>query len=519
VRNAGRGVVSIATVIMMISLLAKLVGFAREQVIASQFGATGLTDAYVAAWAVPQMLVGLIGGAVGMAFLPVFMQCRGGGQEQREGLLGATLRLTGLLLATVSAIAWLAAPLIVSLLVPNFQPEQQALTVTMLRIMLPGVLFSGLSTLFIALLNSFKRFAWPAVSPMLLNFGVIGLTLVLRDRLGITGLGWATLIGTALQFGFLLLLLRKERISLNVRASLGHPGIRQVLVLAGPIVVGTLFGQLYQFVDKGFASGLDAGSIAALNYAMKLTQLPVGIFVTALATAIYPTLAEYAGKGNRAGLSSATGSGIRLLSLVMVPAAAGLIVLRIPIVRLAFERGSFDHEATVQTATALAFYAIGLLGVSNTQVLSRAFYSLQDSMTPVKVNIGAALVNVALAMVLVKPLGHGGLALAYSLAMLLNMTCLIWLLSKKTGQSPDFLPSLAKITGAAAAMGLVVHFLYPRVAGLGQIIALGLAVGVGVLVYLGLVAVLRVEELSQLIATVKRKLGRRRSETPEVAAD
>lgn len=506
--NAGRSVARAATVIMVVSVLAKLVSFAREQVIASQFGATGLTDAYVAAWTVPQMLFGLVGGTISLAFLPMFMQYLGGRDRQQGlGLLRAIFRLTTWLLIAASGVAWMAAPLIISLLVPNFSLEQMALTVTLLRIMLPGVLFAGLSTLMVALLNSFKRFAWPAVAPMLLNLGIIGVALALRDRLGIVGLGWATLAGMLLQFSWLLWLVKRERISLGAMASLRHPGVKRLLVLAGPIAVGTLFGQLYLFVDKGFASGLDAGSISALNYAFKLTQLPVGIFVTALATAIYPTLAEFAGQGDKQGVSNATGAGIRLLSLVMVPAAVGLMVLRVPVVQLAFERGSFDHAATLRTATALAGYALGLLGVANIQILSRAFYALQDSLTPVKVAIGAALANIALDMLLVKPLGHGGLALANSLATLGNMACLIWLLRQKTRQSPGFITSLVKIMGASGVMGGVIYLLYPRLAVLGQIAALGLTVSIGVAIYLVLVAVLGVDELSQVLRVVRKRLG------------
>lgn len=507
--KSGQGVARAATVIMLISVLGKLIGFAREQVIASQFGATELTDAFVAAWTVPQMLIGVIAGAIGTALLPVFMQYMGE-QDKRQGLglLGVTLHLTALLLIIASGVAFVAAPWITKLLVPDFGPEQQALTAAMLRVMLPGVLLSGLATLFVFVLNSFKRFAWSALAPLMMNIGIIATTLLLKDRLGIVGLGWAWLLGMTLQFCFLFWQVKRTEVNLNVKASLRHPGVKQVLVLALPMMVGALFGQVHLFVDKGLASGLDAGSIAALNYATKLAQLPVGIFVTALATAIYPTLAEYAGRGDKAGLANAAGSGVRLLSLVMLPAAVGLFVLRVPIVRLVFERGSFDAGATQLTATALAFYSLGLLGVANIQILSRAFYSLQDSFTPVKVNIGAALVNIALAIVLVKPLGHGGIALANSLAVLGNMVCLVWLLRNKTGQGLGFLASLAKIAAASGIMGGVVYMLYPRLAGLGQIVSLGLAVGAGVIVYLALVAVLGVEELSQIVELAKKRLGR-----------
>lgn len=516
--NTRRQVAKVATVIMIISVLGKLIGFFREQVIASQFGATGLTDAYVAAYTVPQMLSGLIGGTIGTAFLPAFMSLMAG-EDRREGwgLLTVTFRLTLVLLVAVSLLAFVAAPPVVSLLVPNFGAEQKALTVQMLRIMLPGVAFMGLSSLLVSMLNSFKQFAGPALGPLVMNVGIIGLAITLADRWGVVGLAWATLGGSALQFVFLGWQVKRRRVSFSIKARRGHPGLRQVLFLAGPMVVGALFGQLYLFVDKGFASGLEAGSIAALNYALKLTQLPVGIFVMALATAIYPTLAEYAGQNDRAGVAKAVGSGVRLLSLVMVPAAVGLIVLRVPIVRLAFERGSFDGQATLQTATALAHYAIGLLGVSNLPVLARAFYSLQDSVTPVKVGIATALCNILLDVLLVKPLGHGGLALANSLAQLGSMCLLIWLLRQKTRHSLGCAGALGKILAASGVMGLAVYFAHPVLSRFGQIVALGGAVALGLVVYLAVISLLGVEELDQLMAVAKRRLGLRFKEQMKVA--
>ena len=210
--KSGQSVARAATVIMLISVLGKLIGFAREQVIASQFGATELTDAFVAAHTVPQMLVGLIAGAIGTAFLPVFVQYMGEqDKKQGLGLLGVTLRLTALLLIIASGVAFVAAPWITKLLVPDFDLEQQALTATMLRIMLPGVLLSGLATLFVFVLNSFKRFAWSALAPLMMNIGIIATTLLLKDRLGIVGLGWAWLLGMTLQFCFLFWQVRRTR--------------------------------------------------------------------------------------------------------------------------------------------------------------------------------------------------------------------------------------------------------------------------------------------------------------------
>lgn len=498
---------------MVISVVGKLLGFAREQAIAGLFGATRMTDAYVTAFTLPQMIAGLIGGAVSSALLPVFSRYLA--QADRKsgwGLVGAISRVTLAILLVLVCAAAIAAPWLVQVLAPRFTVQEQAATVTMFRIMAPTALFLGMAAVFTVLLNAYKQFGGPALSPLVMNVGIIGAVMLLAGRLGISALAWATLAGALLQVAYLgwqlRRQLRRQQLPWLTSGALRHPGVIEVGRLALPIMVGSLFGQLYMVIDKGLASGLDAGSISAMSYAAKLVQLPVGIFVTALATAIYPTLAEHAGRHDYDGLKRSVSSGLRLLTLVMLPAAVGLIVLRTPIVSLAFERGSFDSAATAKTATALAFYAIGVLGIANQQILVRAFYVLSDSVTPVAVSIGTSLLNIGLAFWLVKPLHHGGLALAYSIAMLVNMAALMLLLRRKMGSSLGVVGSMGKIALAAGFMGGVVLFTYPLLASFGRIIALAGSVGLGILVYFILITMLGVEEMRVLAGMLKKRLGR-----------
>ncbi len=498
-----------ATLLMVISVVGKLLGFAREQAIAGLFGATRMTDAYVTAFTLPQMIAGLIGGAVSSALLPVFSRYLA--QDDRRGgwgVVGAISRVTVATLLLLVCAAFIAAPWLVQVMAPRFTLQEQAATVTMLRTMAPTALFLGMAAVFAVLLNAHKQFGGPALSPLLMNVGIIGAVMLLAGKLGIGALAWATLAGALLQVAYLAWQLRRQQVPWLTSGLLRHPGVIEVGRLALPIVVGSLFGQLYMVIDKGLASGLDAGSIAAMNYAAKLVQLPVGIFVTALATAIYPTLAEHAGRGDHDGLKRSVSSGLRLLTLVMLPAAVGLIVLRTPIVSLAFQRGSFDSVATAKTATALAFYAIGVLGVANQQILTRAFYVLSDSITPVAVGIGSSLLNIGLAFWLVRPLQHGGLALANSIATLVNMAVLMMFLRRKVGSSLGVVGSLVKIALAAGVMGGVVLFAYPLLASIGRIAALAGSVSLGVVVYFVMIALLGVEEMRVLTGMVKKRLGR-----------
>lgn len=503
--QAKRQVAKATLVITMISIVGKGFGFIREQVIASQFGANDLTDAYFAAWAIPLMLVGLVGGAISTAFLPVFLRYVTTGKRQDAWRLAQavwSLSLTVLILATV--LVWAAAPGISRLLVPNFAADEQVLTVRMLRIMLPGVVLMGMATLYSAVLNAFKQFAWPALAPSAMNIGLVIATLVLSQRMGIIGLAWSTLVGVLAQQLLLWGQIRRQRLPLFGLAPWRQEGVKQVGQLAVPILIGTLFSQLYVFVDKGLASGLADGSIAALNYASKLIQLPVSIFVMAVATAIYPALAEFAGRGDRQGLGRAVSAGLRILALLVLPAAIGMLVLRVPLVSLAFERGSFDQVATTKTTVALAYYAVGLVGVANIMLLNRAFYSLHDAITPVKVGIGTAVLNIALDLVLVGPLGHGGLALANSLSVLTQMVFLAWLLQRKWNVPVHVLRPISVIATAAFTMGVIVARFYAHYRTLGNAVAVPLAVLLGVTSYSTFLLVLGNEEAREAVNRLRR---------------
>ncbi len=503
--QAKRQIAKATLVISIISVVGKGLGLVREQVIASQFGATGLTDAYFAAWTIPLMLVGLVGGSLSTAFLPVFLRfLTTGKREDAWKFAQGVWSLSLVLLLTSTGLVWLAAPPIARLLVPNFSAAEHALTVQMLRIMLPGVVLMGTALLYSAILNAFKQFAWPALAPTAMSIGLVVSTLILSGRMGIVGLAWSTLVGVLAQQLLLWGQIKRQRLPLFRRAPWNQEGIKQVGKLAVPILIGTLFSQLYVFVDKSLASGLVEGSIAALNYASKLVQLPVSIFVTAITTAIYPTLAEFAGRGDRLALGRAITAGLRLLALLVLPAAVGMIVLRVPIVKLAFERGTFDQLATGKTTIALAYYAVGLLGVANILLLSRAFYSLHDAITPVKVGVGTAVLNILLDVVLVGPLGHGGLALANSLSVLTQMTCLAWLLQHKWQVPLKVLQPLLQVAAAAAAMGVLVAVFYGRFSAYGNTTAVPLAILLGIVSYSLLLLILGNEEAKQVFQRLQQ---------------
>ena len=493
----------------VLSVLSKLLGFVREQVIAWRFGIGAEVDAYVAAMVIPQILAGSMLGLLATSFLPVYSEERSKGRGAT--LSGTTFAAIALLSFLASLAAIVFAPQLVELLVGNFAPAQQALTASLLRIMAFGTMLMSLLQFLTILCNGHQSFLLPGLSPVVQN-AIIVVGLLAFASIGIVNLAWYTMLGMAIPVLLLIGLALYKRYPLLTRPDFFDPAFIQVLALSAPMLLGALFGQVYIIVDRRLASGLDAGSIAALSFANRLVQLPLGIFVTALTTAVYPALTEFAAKGDKTNFGKTTSASLRGLLLLMLPATVGLIVLRYPVVRLAFERGQFDADATTKTAFAMAYYAVGLLGLSIAPVLVRAFWALQDTITPVKVGIATTLVNIALAVVLVRPLAHGGLALTTSLGALFSTSMSLYLLSKKLGRGKLRLgPLVPKVVLASAVMGVATDLALRVLTPLGDILALGGSVGVGLAVYGLLLLVLKVEEVDQAIAMVFRRIKLRRA--------
>ena len=492
-----------------ISIISKILAFAREQFIAWRFGASASVDSYVAAFTAPQLLAGILGGAVAAAFLPVYTAQRAKSEKAGQRLAGTSLLAVVLISGLGSALMLAFAPAVVRLLVGNFPPEQQVLTVQLLRIMSAGVTLLSLSFFLTMLLNSHKEFMMPALVPVVTNI-VLVLGLIFIGSWGIVGLSVFTTLSMGLPILILIWAIYRRGIKVGFHYAFASSAFRKVAALSVPIFASSAFGQVYQLVDRRLASGLDAGSLASLNFAVKLAQLPIAIFVTALVTAVYPTLAQQASEKDLQGFGETVSASLRGVSLLLIPAAVGMFVLQTPIVRLAFERGSFDEIATAKTAVALGYYAIGILGLAMAQVLARAFYSLQDTLTPVKVGIATATINVALAFILVRPMGHGGLALANSMGYFFNSGMLLLILSSKLKRGAlNFGPLAGKAVLASALMGAVAYGVYGLAASrFGQIISLGAAVGFGVAVYGIMLLLMRVEEVSLVRRRLLRMAGK-----------
>jgi putative peptidoglycan lipid II flippase len=452
---------SAAMVVMFFFVLSRATGLLREMVIGAQFGTSPDLDAYLAAFRVPDLLFQLVaGGALGSAFIPTFASYWvRGDQTGAWRLFSRTLNLVTLALIALAALAaWLALPLTVWVIAPGFTPGQQALTASLMRWMLVGTVVFGASGLVMGALNAVQHFLAPAAAPVVYNLAIIGGAWVLAPQMGVYGLALGAVLGAVGHLAVQAPVLARRGAIYTAEWRLGDPGVREVMRLMGPRMLGLLFVQLHFLVNTILASGLAAGSLSALNYAWLLMLLPLGIFAQAIGTVVFPTFAAQTAAGETAAMRTSFGLILRVVLFLTLPAAAGLWALRTSLVRLLLERGEFGPESTALVAYALQFYAVGLTGHAAVEIGVRVFYALHDTWTPVRVGVAAMALNVALSLVWVGRLEHGGLALANSVATTVEMVALYWLLHRRMGGLPlaDLVATLVRCGLAAGAMAAAV---------------------------------------------------------------
>jgi putative peptidoglycan lipid II flippase len=356
-----------------------------------------------------------------------------------------------IVISIISVVAWFQAPAIVGVLAPGFfaLPGKAELAVELTRIMIPFLLFIALAAQAMGILNAYDRFAVPALASAFFNLGSIigGLLLgfVLGPLIGlspIAGMAYGTLIGGFLQFAVQWPSLRRVGFSYRPMLSLSDPGLRQVIAMMGPAVIGTAAVQINVFVNTNFASSIidpatgvvANGPVSWLNYAFRFMQFPIGVFGVAIATAALPQLSRDSARTDYDQFRRTIVHALSLVFVLCIPSAVGLAVLGRPIIALIFEHGRFTAFDTIQTGNALAAYAIGLAGYAAVKVLSPAFYAFGEARTPMLISLGSIGVNYAVNSLLVVRFGHVGLAVSTSCVALINFLLLAIFMRRKLGR-------------------------------------------------------------------------------------
>lgn len=512
-----QSIAAAALVIMFMNLVSKLLGFIRETVIANEYGATFLTDAYNAAYTIPYFLQMVLGMALVTSIVPVITKYLLCGEEQEAWRIASiTLNWTVLIMAAFALLGMLGSGVIVNLITPGFSRETAALTTWLTVIMFPSVVFMGAGMLITGILNATKRFAVAAFAPGFSNVIII-LSVLFLGRYGVHYLAWGTLAGMA---GAMLIqapVLKRAGFKYTWGWDLSHPEVKGIFINLFPIFLGTAVNQIYLAINRYFASGLAEGSISALNYAGKLMNLPVGIFVLAVSSAIFPALSEQAVLEDRQALARTLNRGLKLVLLVALPASAGLMALDAPIVKLLFERGAFDAGATRMTADALFYLAAGMFAVSANMVITRAYYALRDVATPLIIGLLSIGVNVIASILLVDRMGHSGLALANTIATVFGAVFMYILLKKRLPRLyfADLLGSAAKSLLASILTGALAFAAYRYITmalpaardSKTLLAAVAAAILAGIVGYGAGLLLLRENELLSLVRALKARLG------------
>lgn len=455
-----------AGVVGFFTFLSRVMGLVRDAVIAFFFGASAMADAFYVAFRIPNLLRRLTAeGALTIAFIPVFTEDLE--QSRSAGKKTASVIFTYLLLFLVILVILgiLFAPYIVKLIAYGFvdTPEKFDLTVFLTRLMFPYILLVSLAALAMGILNSLKRFAAPAATPILLNVFIILGAVLLSQRFGepTVGLAVGVLVGGLSQIALQVPFLKKEGMLPSINFDIRHPALKSLLNLMLPATFGVAVYQLNVLVITLYASFLPRGSVSYLWYADRVTEFPLGIFAIAIATASLPSLSDHVARKDMAQFKQTLIYSLRGVLVIMIPSAVGLFILARPIIRLLFERGVFSPSDTIATAGALCFFALGVPFVSGVRNLVPAFFALKDAKAPVATASAALVVNAVCAFFLMKALLHKGLALSLAIAASVNFFLLFIFLRKKIGSfgEKELVKSFFRVSAASAVMGIITWLL------------------------------------------------------------
>lgn len=504
-----------AMLVSVFLMISKMLGFIREILMARAFGAGIESDAYFTAMSGIIIVIGALGAGLQTTLVPIFSDIKAhSGRKGKNKYFSNIMSVTLLISFFITvAIFFLASPY-AYLLALGIKGDQHDLIVFLIRQGLPIAIFLGVTYVSNAYLQSDEVYGPHALMGIPYNLIFI-LYLTVTSKPSVITLMHVTLIASATQFLIQLPALKHRKLSFKFGLDVYDPYLKRTWALVVPIIISSSIAQLNVLIDKTLASTLGEGTISALNYANKVNTLVVSVFVVAITTVVFPKLTNAVQRHDVEETGRLFSSSINMVELVAIPASIGLIVLSEPIIGILFERGAFDKTATSLTSSALLFYAPGLIGQSLRMCFENLFYSYQETKTPMYTGILTVVLNVIFNLILIKPLGHKGLALATSLSMLITSLVMYIIIRKKVKfNEVGTLVTGAKIILSGLAMGVFTKqmwkFMAPFQTGkIKSLLLLILTILVSMLVYLVITMALGVKDTRSLFDSIKAKLGRK----------
>jgi len=490
-----------AMIVALAVVINKVLVFVLEILLAAWFGTTFIKDAYLVALVIPNLIFMVGIEAITVTLVPLFMGLLSKKKDEEvRSVVSSIVNVVVVSLSMVCGLYLLLAPRIIPLIAPGFTPENLALAVKLTRILSPIIVWGGLIGLLVGILNSYKRFALAAIRLAVHNLIIIGFVYFFRSRWGIFSLALAVSGASLLQVVPLSLGLWEKKSNYRLVVNIRHPQVVGMGMAIIPVILGSTLTQLNFLIERTMASGLSEGSISSLDFAYKLMRLPFEVFAVAIATVVFPSIAGLVITQKISRLKEVFVSALRVTAFITVPAAVILIVLKVPLIRVLFERGEFDANSTRMTATALFYYSWGLLFHGVNYIAIRTYYAFKDYRTPLKMGLITIGVYILLNVILVRYLAHGGLALGCSLAAMCYTALLLKNLKAKIGdlEAYTLLKSLVKIVAASALMATAI-IAVGRMPIYSPVLKPALALGAGVFTFGLACFFLRITEAAEIL--------------------
>ena len=500
--------------LMILTIAAKFIGLARELTLSYFFGATNISDAYLISQTIPAVLFGFVGAGLSTCYIPIYsdvLRKRGA-----EPAIEFTNNVTNVFVAISTFIVCLVLIFtepVVKLFASGFGGETLRLAMAFTQVSVLGIYFTAIGYIYRSYLQLKDSFILPTVLGFVSNFIIIA-SIILSSKLNVMILAIGSVLAAASQVVFLMPSLYKKGYKYRFVFDIKDSHFRKMFNQALPVIIGNSANQINWLVDRTLASRIVVGGISALYYANKLNGFVQGIFVASIATVMYPRISKMAAESDIQGIKASLKESITVSNLLVVPATIVSMIFAEPIVSLLFGRGAFDAKAIYLTSYALFFYAVGMIGFGLREVLSRGFYSLQDTKTPMINAFIAMIMNIVLNIILSQFLGIGGLALATSISALFCTVLLFISLKKKIGSfgMKDISISFLKILFSSLIMGIIAKYAYNiLINNLDYKITLFVSMGIGGLVYLAMIYIMKIEDVDALIKAIKVWIMRRRN--------
>lgn len=489
------------------TLLSKVLGLVRDSMLTAYFGSGFESDAFTVASTIPTMLFDvIIGGVISAAFIPVFNDIMS--KRSKDDAMEFVNKFVTLILCITVIIVILGiamSDVLVNIQAPSYDAQKHNLTAQLTSIMFPMVIFTGLAFSFVGLLQSFGEYNIPSIISLVSNAAIIIYYIIFGKRFGVYGLSVTMVVAWSLQFIILIPWIKKFGVKFKPNFRFKDEDIKKTLLLAGPMLISTWVQPLYSIVNQRFASNIES-AVTAIQQSNRLYIIVVGVFSFVVTNLIFPKLAKAVSDGDMDEAKKLTVSSIRSIVLVIAPLMAIFIVLSEPISAIIYGYGKMDRENIEAISTLLKFYSVGMLGLGLNEILSKAFFSMHDSKTPMRNSVISMIINIGLAYILYKTMSTNGLALAAAFGSIVNAV-LNWIcITKKYPgliKLPDVL-NMLKSVGSAAVMGAVMYFIFMAMDGkivglVGNIIICGVCGIAGLIIYIAGLLVLKTDEIKMIL--------------------